>query len=277
MRWWWIAGGAAVVLVGLGLIGAIARDDEFNERLGVTVGDCVPDVLPAETTEELATIPCSEPHAGEVFALVRDGAGDAEPYPGEAAMLRRASQGCVDAFPAYAGMTLSDAGLDLMSNSPSQDSWEQAGDRVTICLLRAVEGDLIGSRRQKPPDGPLPAERTLDTLTAGDCFSSERLSAGEGTAAVELADCATPHTFEVFATTDAPDDIDHEEVDRFAQRSCIDLFDSYVGVPYVSSVLTVAWIAPSPVSWNTDGNRRSICLVSEANRDLVGTVRNTKR
>ena len=158
-RWWWVAGGAAVGVVVLGVIGAIPRDDELSEHFGLAVGDCLPDVLPAETIEEVATIPCSDPHVGEVFALVHDGAGDSEPYPGDAAMRRRAGQSCVDAFPAYAGMTMHDAGLDLMTNSPSDDSWE-TGDRVTICLLHAVEGDLVGSptpgtsRRSAPAGAP---------------------------------------------------------------------------------------------------------------------------
>ena len=117
----------------------------------------------------------------------------------------------------------------------------------------------------------------MTTLTVGDCFSSERLSAGGATVAVELVDGATPHTFEVIATTDAPDHIGHEEVDDFAERSCDELFESYVGVPYDSSVLTISWISPLVEAWNTAGDRRSFCIVADDGRDLVGTVRNTNR
>jgi hypothetical protein len=276
VRWWWVAGGAVVGVVGLGVIGALVGGDDFDEHLGVAVGDCILGSLPDEYVE-LDTVACSEPHSGEVFALVRDGAGDAEPFPGAATMMRRGAQGCVDAFPAYTGTTVSRAGLEIMMKYPTPTAWEQEGDRVAICLLRAVDGDLVGSRRGKPPDDPLPPERSLDTLTVGDCFSSERLSAGEAIVAVELSDCAAPHTFEVFGTTDAPNDIDYGEVEAFAERSCNELFDSYVGIPYDSSVLHAYNFRPRLEDWKTAGDRRSFCVAFEPGRDLVGTVRNTNR
>jgi hypothetical protein len=159
---------------------------------------------------------------------------------------------------------------------PSDTTWEQEGDRTTICLLRAVDGDLVGSRRGKSPDDALPPERSLATLTVGDCFSSERLSAGEAAAAVELVDCAAPHTFEVIATTDAPGDVDFEQVEDFAQRSCLEQFSPYVGVPYDSSVLELVWITPHAEGWDS-GDRRLFCGVTDPGRDLVGTVRDTNR
>jgi len=267
-------GGAVAVSLG----GGFAARSAFDEQLGIDVGDCVPDViLPAETARKLDTVSCREPHTGEVFALVRDRASETEPYPGAATMMRRAVQSCVDAFPAYVGSTVSKAGLELMTVWPSEGSWDQENDRLTVCLLRAFDGDLVGSRRGKPPDGPLPAERSLPTLTVGDCFSSERLSAGGTTAAVELVDCGTTHTFEVIATTDAPDNVDFEQIDGFAERSCDQLFESYVGVPYDSSALTIYWITPRLEAWNTAGDRRSICIAADDTGDLVGTVRNTNR
>jgi hypothetical protein len=272
--WWWIAGGA----VAAGLAGAFAASSAFDEQLGIDVGDCFPEELPTDQNgEKLDTVPCSEPHKSEVFALVRDRAGDAEPYPGDAEMMRRSAQGCVDAFPAYVGTTASKAVLEFMTVWPSEGSWEQENDRLSICLLLAVEGLLVGSKRGKAPDRPLPAERSVVSLTVGDCFNSERMSAGGAIAAVELVDCAMPHTFEVIAMADAPSDIDYEEIDGFAERSCDRLFESYVGVPFDSSVLTYYWIVPLADDWNIVGDRRSFCIAADDSRDLVGTVRNTKR
>ena len=274
-RWWWIVGG----VVAAGLAGAFAAAGAFDEQLGVDVGDCVPEeIAPTmDGTKKLDTVPCSEPHTGEVFALVRDRAGDAEPYPGVAEMMRRATQACVDAFPDYVGTTVSRAGMDLMTVWPSPGSWEQEDDRLTMCFLRAVDGLLVGSKRGKAPDRPLPAERSLVTFTVGDCFSSDRLAAGANTVAVELVDCATPHTFEVIATAEAPGDLGYDEIDAFAERSCDRLFESYVGVPYNSSVLSTYWIVPGGEDWDIVENRRFSCLGANDDRDLVGTVRNSSQ
>jgi hypothetical protein len=270
----WFAGSAAAVIVGVGAIGAVTQG-AFDEELGVEVGDCIPEV-PDEATDALDTVACREPHDAEVFAIVRDETDDAETYPGVVAMMRRAVQGCVDAFPGYTGTTLSRAGLDVIGIWPSEATWGDEGDRTTICLLRAVDGDLVGSRKGSSSDRPLPAERSLVTLTVGDCFSSDQLSAGQGTAAVELVDCADPHTFEVFATTEAADGVEHDEVDDVTGRTCLELLEGYVGVPYHSSVLDVVWISPRSDHWDM-GDRRSFCLATNRSSDLVGSVRNTKR
>jgi hypothetical protein len=225
--------------------------------------------------DDLETGPCREGHFAEVFAILRDSAGEAEPYPGDANLMRRTAQGCVDAFPAYTGTTVSRSELQVITLRPLAEGWEQ-GDRTTICLLAAIEGDLVGSRRGTSPDEALPSERSLVTLTVGDCFSSERLAAGGVTAAVELVDCAAPHAFEVIATSDAPDDVPFTEVEEFAERSCVDQFEDYVGVPIDASARQLFWMVPIASNWDL-GDRRSVCLVADPRANLVGSVRDTNR
>ena len=246
-------------------------------NLGVDVGDCIQGLHLGFNVDDLDTVVCSESHDGEVFAVILDDGGDDSPYRGATTMMRRATQDCVDAFPAYAGTTVSRAGFEVAAGWPSEESWEQADDRTTLCILRAVDGVLVGSRSGKSPGEPLPPERSMVTLIAGDCFSSTALSAGEGTAAVELVDCETPHTFEVIAFTDAPEHVDFEDVDDFTERSCLELFESYVGNPYDSSALHLRGVPPLAEDWNTSGDRRSFCIVSDPSRDLVRTVRNMNR
>lgn len=273
-RWWWIAG--AVALGSLPAVGVGAARATFDEQAGVEIGDCVADV-PTVVTDDLPTVPCSEPHLAEVFALVRDAAGADDPYPGTATMWRRAVQRCVEELPGYTGMPVTRSGLEPFMLWPSETTWELADDRLTICLLRAPEGDLVGTRRGEPPDEPLPTERALFALIPGDCFRSAELAAGGPAAAVVLVDCAVPHDFEVVALSDAPDDVDFGEVDRFGERTCENAFESYVGLSYERSVLLLYWLTPTAESWHGAEDRRTICLVTEDPGGLVGTVRNSER
>lgn len=101
---------------------------------------------------------------------------------------------------------------------------------------------------------------------------------------LEPVDCADPHDREVYAV------VDYEPVDPeadadvfpgddalrgFADGRCAQEFEPYVGISYLDSPdLFFTYLLPSPRSWET-GDRRVICFVFAAGRQLTGSVRGT--
>lgn len=99
------------------------------------IGECV-NLPDAETIDEYETVDCDEVHDAEVFALPTQPGGEEAAYPGAQAMGDLARQECEgEQFESYVGTAYPDSALYYLSLSPSQESWERAGDREVVCLL----------------------------------------------------------------------------------------------------------------------------------------------
>lgn len=135
----WIAG-----FVALGKNGAapdgVARDDagvvEGRGRIAVDrlrVGDCITGFEDGVEIADIQVAPCSQPHRGQVFAIVilagSDLAGDDE-------IGELASQRCQRAAAILPPRVLDDPHLVLSWFQPLEQDWS-AGDRRTACLMEA--------------------------------------------------------------------------------------------------------------------------------------------
>jgi len=86
--------------------------------------------------------------------------------------------------------------------------------------------------------------------------------------------CAEPHDNEVYAAFDIPGSSfpGEEAVDEIAFNSCMEKFESFVGIDYESSTLDVTVMYPTEESW-AQNDHEVICAVYdfETNK-LVGSV-----
>ncbi len=150
-------------LLVLGLLGSAcsqtsetdaSRDDDGNinenEDIGVFAlreGDCL--LLPSTLETEVETMeatPCSEPHDGEVLALVQVAGDD---FPGQAALDTEAETGCLTAFSSATGVDFfEDVMWDMTYLTPTQESWDRADDREIVCIVTPLDGgrttELVG-------------------------------------------------------------------------------------------------------------------------------------
>lgn len=118
---------------------ATTEEDVFN----IEVGDC----LPAEETGvegEIATVltvPCSEPHSGEVYA-----AGDMPdgPYPGGIEIQNFAEDFCTAQFDLFVGVPLEQSTLGYSYYFPTLESWAE-GDQEILCVVYDPAGDVTGA------------------------------------------------------------------------------------------------------------------------------------
>jgi hypothetical protein len=113
----------------------------FNLR----VGDC----FNGQNNLGVTVLPCSSPHAAEVFATFTLPSGA---WPGDAAAQAAAQAGCEQRIAGYMNPQLATNALSQEYIYPNQMTWA-AGARTVICDVRSVNGLITGSVRQSP-DAP---------------------------------------------------------------------------------------------------------------------------
>lgn len=235
---------------------------------GASVGQCY-------TGEQLglvgaATVPCSEPHVAEVFAVTfRDEPTDA-PWPTLDTLLADASVYCNAAFADVTGVAGDISAIDIKFFRPDESSWAR-GDREVACFVEypdEITTELVQL-------DPLRAFGRVSSygLTDGDCVTDANLT---GAVALTLVDCSEAHTYEVYASLlldDAPYPGDADIIDQ-ADEFCETAFEPFVGVAYGGSSLLVENLWPTEQSWREWGDRLVTCAItSEA--PLMGSAQGT--
>lgn len=107
----------------------------------IEAGTCFDDV--AEFTEEgggevsdVPVVDCAEPHDNEVYATFDI---DGDEWPGEEAVRTAADEGCVGRFEDYVGRDYPSSRFVSQNIVPTEQTWNQAGDREVICFLHNIE------------------------------------------------------------------------------------------------------------------------------------------
>ena len=110
----------------------------------LTVGDCLrfPDAQ-GEVIFGLPTVPCSEPHTDEVFAVVTLPNGDGD-FPGMEAIGAQAEELCVAAFEGFVGLSYVESVLEIGLFAPDEEMWLD-GDRLVVCMVNDPAGDTTGT------------------------------------------------------------------------------------------------------------------------------------
>lgn len=149
-----------------------------------------------------------------------------------------------------------------------------AGSALTAGFLLALTG--CAAAEPAPSGTPEPAETgtSVFALGAGDCFDAELASLLEH---VELAECAGPHDFEIFASLLEPEgEFSGAEVHQHAIDRCTEAFEAFVGIRYRDSALEINFLEPNAEDWAA-GNRSILCFLSDPAGPLTGTAAQTAR
>ena len=112
-------------------------------------GDCFddPDDFD-EVVYDVQAVPCSEPHDNEVFAVQAVSSAFPDGFPGQEALQDHAYLLCSGAvFDAFVGISYLDSSLEVISLTPTAESWRD-GDRDVACVLYRLDlGKLTGTAR----------------------------------------------------------------------------------------------------------------------------------
>lgn len=118
----------------------------------------------------------------------------------------------------------------------------------------------------------------------GQCF------APPGAVATEISDltrvpCSNAHTEEAYAVVpftaaDGSTPTDFPGADaltNFAQGTCAQKFQDYVGISYLDSKLFFTYLVPSARGWQQSKDRNIVCFVTTTGDTLTASVKGIKR
>lgn len=147
----WLAGIAVVSLLGAGCDDGVDGAGA-STLLQLRTGECFTSEAgtSGRTVEldDVTTLPCTDAHDGEVFAVASHPAAKDDPYPGDDAVADFAAAECLEQFPGYTGSTYDDSDLEVASVRPDEDSWTDKDDRAVACVLYQKGEKLTVSRRK---------------------------------------------------------------------------------------------------------------------------------
>jgi hypothetical protein len=118
---------------------AVADLDVFD----LEVGDCLTDYRATEGIVSVPTVPCSEPHSGEIYAVVPLPEGDGN-YPGVEAISAQAEEKCIAEFEGFVGLSYEESVLEFSYLAPEETEWD-AGDRDVLCTAHDPAGVTTGT------------------------------------------------------------------------------------------------------------------------------------
>ena len=113
----------------------------------LVVGDCFDNLGDADVASAatVTLVPCTEPHAFEVFAGFDLPIGS---YPGEDAVVAAAEDGCGSRFEAFTGSAYDGSQLDYNYFIPRASDWTISGNHLVSCLIDDPAGPVTGTLAQ---------------------------------------------------------------------------------------------------------------------------------
>lgn len=122
--------------------------DSLTDVWRLQVGDCYLSEDYPDGALEIPLVECTEPHDREVF-YAEDLTDEA--YPGDEAVTAAAEEICTgDAFTEFVGVTYAASELYVFYLHPTQETWEDLGDREVLCTVSSnaeESASLAGSQR----------------------------------------------------------------------------------------------------------------------------------
>lgn len=159
-----LAGAGVAVFAGTSAIDDNTTRNEAGEiveagglgAFAMQIGDCFnePD---GDVVVSVEALPCADPHDAEVYAefSLTDPA-----WPGESAVEESSAKGCYDRFEPTFAESYEDSNLWFSFLSPTQQSWDEGGDRVVTCYVYLPDNLLVGEAASGYTTLPRPTAAT---------------------------------------------------------------------------------------------------------------------
>jgi hypothetical protein len=147
-----------------------------------------------------------------------------------------------------------------------------------VLMLASACGGGGGLKRNAQGAITKAGDVSVFDMVAGDCMSPPPDIKAQ-VEKVRAVPCAEKHTQELFAIVDYtkggayPGD---ETLATFADGACLDEYEAYVGVPYTDSSLFYTYLLPSAGSWNSDKDRKVLCILTTTGEQLTTSLKGSK-
>lgn len=134
-RWGLIIGLIAAAFVLFAVVGVIGivllvKNSDVVDAADVGLGDCLTEIpSDASLVASVKTVDCTEPHKGEVFAVITVPGND---FPGQAKISGYQDK-CQPALQTYSSKAMTDPEVGMFVLYPTEASWKR-GDRAVTCI-----------------------------------------------------------------------------------------------------------------------------------------------
>jgi hypothetical protein len=144
-------------------------------------GACIEELSLVGNISELPTVDCDEDHAAQVVGLFDH---DGDDFPGDSEIEEEAEERCAELFEDFVGAPVEETSLSFGAIHPTEETWEEADDRETICVANTQDGsDLDQSVEDAADDFEGSGGDTGGSGDSGDSGDS-----GEDTSLEDFAD-----------------------------------------------------------------------------------------
>jgi hypothetical protein len=126
-------------VAGMVLLAAAGVACSDPEVATADVGECIESVA-SFNIEELPTVECSEDHEAQVVGAF-DHEGD--DFPGDDEILEEAQDRCQELFEEFVGAPVEETTLSLNTINPTEETWNEADDRETLCVATSADGGQL--------------------------------------------------------------------------------------------------------------------------------------
>src|SRR5699024_8235941 len=126
-----------VLAVAAALALAGAAGGTADSVLALEVGDCANQSdLPGEEIETVKAVEYTEEHDAEIFA---EHVFSGDDYPGVDAVRAESEETCLQEVESFIGLPYEESALPFTMLYPSEQSWDEADDRTTLCIVVSDE------------------------------------------------------------------------------------------------------------------------------------------
>ena len=142
---------AVGVAAGVALLLGLTACSQDPEVPTAEVGACIESV--EEVVSDLPTVDCDAPHQVQVVGLFEH---DGDDFPGDDAISQEAFEACLEEFEDFVGAPFTETNLSVLPITPTEESWNEADDRESICVASRDDGaDLTESVEDNAAAFPL--------------------------------------------------------------------------------------------------------------------------
>lgn len=132
-------------------------------------------------------------------------------------------------------------------------------------------------------DGPQTEAVSVLKATPGQCFVGQQKIEAEITD-LQSVPCSAPHRQEAYAVVKytPPAGVEGDAfpgdavLTAYADATCAQSFETYVGISYLDSSLFFTYLIPSARGWQESDDQDVLCLVTTTGQELTSSVQGTR-
>ena len=168
-----------------------------------------------------------------------------------------------------------------MVGTDRRRSARRAGQALgTAAVLVGLTGCSTVTGWFADDEGPPTAQVSVFDITVGQCFTAQQ-EVKQELSSLDAVPCNGPHWQEAFAVIDyqPPKGVEGDAfpgdaaLAGYADASCAQEFETYVGISYLDSSLFFTYLLPSARGWEQSDDRSVICFVTTTGPALTTSAK----